>query len=333
MIFTIDGELAKIENSCSTFAPLKICGQKPAKEVYMKVFEWDDLRIFLAVLRGRSVRSASKLLNVSHSTVSRRLQAMEEQLGIKLFIRQSEGFVLTETGEAMVARAERVESEILSMEREVFGRDALLAGPVRISAPPLLAQHFLMPILAEFTRLYPQIEIEMDATFDVADLRRRNADIAIRFQVQPDDNLVAYKLPSFANSIYATREYAKTHSFTGPNPTAHWIAMGGKEVLDHWRHDTPYSGCKVHHVVSDMLAHLNAVKAGMGFAHLFCFLADSDPALVRLPEATTDRAITTWAVTHPDVIATERVRVCVRFLVDAIFEHERNIGGNAVGPN
>ena len=173
----------------------------------MKVFEWDDLRIFLAILRGRSVRAASKLLNVSHSTVSRRLQAMEEQIGIKLFVRQPEGFVLTEVGEAMVERAERIESEILSLEREVFGRDAMLSGPVRISAPPLLAQHLLMPILAEFTELYPEIEIDMDATFDVADLRRRYADIAIRFQVSSDENLISHRLPDFASSIYATPDY------------------------------------------------------------------------------------------------------------------------------
>jgi DNA-binding transcriptional LysR family regulator len=293
----------------------------------MKVFEWDDLRIFLAILRGRSVRAASKLLNVSHSTVSRRLQAMEEQLGIKLFIRQPEGFVLTEVGEAMVERAERVESEILSLEREVFGRDALLSGPVRISAPPLLAQHLLMLILARFSELYPQIEIEIDATFDVADLRRRNADIAIRFQVQPEETLVAHRLPDFANAIYANPEYINTHRLTGADPDGRWIALGGKEVLAHWRQETPYAGCKVQHIVSDMLAQLNAVKAGLGFAYLMCFLADSEPGLVRLPDAGPEQTIPAWALTHPDMIATERVRVCVRFLVDAIFEREHMIRG------
>lgn len=293
----------------------------------LKVFEWDDLRIFLAIMRGKSVRAASKLLNVSHSTVSRRLHAMEQQLSVKLFIRQPEGFVLTEIGEALVERAERVESEILSMEREVFGRDALLSGPVRISAPPLLAQHLLMPILADFARMYPLIEIEVDATFEVADLRRRNADIALRFQANPDENLVAHRLPDFTSSIYATRKYIETHTFVDPNPTAQWIAMGGKEVLAHWRQDTPYSDCKVHHVVSDMLAHYNAVKAGMGFGYLFFFLADSDPDLVRISETETDQAITVWALTHPDIVATERVRVCVRFLVEEISKLEERISG------
>ncbi|PHS05726.1 MAG: hypothetical protein COA78_15050 [Blastopirellula sp.] len=293
----------------------------------MKVFEWDDLRIFLAILRGRSVRAASKLLNVSHSTVSRRLQAMEEQIGIKLFVRQPEGFVLTKVGEAMVERAEHIESEFLSLEREVFGRDAMLSGPVRISAPPLLAQHLLMPILAEFTELYPEIEIDMDATFDVADLRRRNADIAIRFQVSPDENLISHRLPDFASSIYATPDYIATHSFSDPNPTARWIVLGGREVLSHWRQDSPHAGCKVQHVVSDMQVHFNAVKASMGFGHLFCFLADEEPELVRLPDAGSNKTITAWAVTHPDLVSTERVRVCVRFLVESLQKQESRICG------
>lgn len=294
----------------------------------MKVFEWDDLRIFLAVQRGRSVRAASKLLNVSHSTVSRRLQQMEDQLGIKLFVRQPEGFVLTETGEAMVARAERVESEILSLEREVFGRDAQLAGPVRISAPPLLAQHLFMPILAKFAVLYPDIEIDLDATFDVADLRRRNADIAIRFQSKPEPDLIAHRLPDFTNSIYATSEYIATHRFEGENSDARWIALGDKGVLASWRQDSQFAGCKVHHTVTDMQTHIEAVKAGMGFGYLFCFVADPEAALMRLPNAPIQQ-VNAWVLTHPDMTSTERVRICARFLKEAIWEQEMQISGQA----
>lgn len=294
----------------------------------MKVFQWDDLRIFLAIQRGRSVRAASKLLGVSHSTVSRRLSAMEDQTGVTLFIRKPEGFVLTETGEAIVERAERVESEILGMEREVFGRDAKLAGPVRISAPPLLAQQMLMPILAEFSTTYPEIEIEVDATFEVADLRRRSADIAIRFQVQPEKSLVARRLPDFANAIYANPAYVNDHIFGGKKANATWIALGGKEVLAHWRSDSSYSGCKVQHIVSDMLVQFNAVKAGLGFGHLLCFLADTDPELVRLPNSSSDKTIPAWVMTHPDLASTERVRVCARYLAEAIWKMEKMIRGS-----
>ncbi len=296
----------------------------------MKVFEWDDLRIFLAVLRGRSVRAASKLLGVSHSTVSRRLQAMEQQVGVKLFVRQAEGFVLTEVGEVMVARAERVEGEILSLEREVFGRDAALAGTVRISAPPLIAQYLLIPHLAEFAETYPEISIDVEATFDVADLRRRNADIAVRFSSSSEDGLIGHKLPDLANAIYATPDYTSRHSFNGPSATARWVALGNKTTLAHWRDETPFSHCKVQHFTTDPLVQLRAISAGMGFGYLFCFVADHQPDLIRMPGNSPLQHIPVWVLTHPDLDTTERVRVCVRFLVDAISKQAQELSGLTV---
>lgn len=293
----------------------------------MKEFEWDDLRVFLAVLRGRSIRAASKLMGSSHSTVSRRLQAMESQLGIKLFLRLPEGFVLTEVGEALVERAERVETEILSMEREIFGRDAALSGPICISMPPHLAQYILMPHIAEFAKLYPDIEIEIDASFEVANLSRRNADIAIRLQVEPDNYLISHRLPDFANAVYATPDYIATHTFTGKDATGQWLGWAAKEMVMDWNRDSPFANCKVQHCISDPYSHLQALKNGLGFTNLFCFVGDADPELVRLPGQEQLKFMPVWILTHPDLITTERVRVCVRFLLDALKQYEKQLRG------
>ena len=293
----------------------------------MKVFEWDDLRIFLAILRGRSINAAAKLLGSSRSTVSRRLQAMEDQLAIKLFTRHPEGFVLTEVGEAMVARAERVESEILSMEREVFGRDAGLAGPIRLSMFPQVAQSLVMPYIAQFSALYPDIEIELDASFEKADLTRRGADIAIRFQKAPDAHLIGHKLPDFARAIYASQDYIDNHTFTGPNTNAMWVGWASKESVAFWNNDTPFSHCKIHHVVTEPTAHLQAVKCGLGFSDLLCFVAEKESGLVRIPGQGPVRTNPAWIVTHPDLVSTERVRVCVRFLHEAMCKHAAELTG------
>jgi len=296
----------------------------------MKVFEWDDLRIFLAILRGRSVRAAAKLMGVSHSTVSRRLQAMESQLGIKLFVRHPEGFVLTEIGEAMVERAERVESEILSMEREIFGRDATLSGPIRISMPPLIAQYLVMPFIAEFSALYPDIQIEIDATYDIANLTRRNADIAIRFQTEPEGHLVGHRLPDFANALYATPNYVANNSFTGQNPTGQWINWqrdSSRGTLARWQADSDFAQCGTRHYVSDPSSQLQAVKAELGFAYLFCFMADQESALIRMQLSAKFKFVPAWVLTHPDLVSTQRVRVFVRFLRDAISERRSLIQG------
>ncbi|WP_438463135.1 LysR family transcriptional regulator [Marinomonas sp. PE14-40] len=295
----------------------------------MKVFEWDDLRVFLAIYRGRSVRAASKLMGVSHSTISRRLQAMESQLDLKLFVRHNEGFILTEMGEAMVERAERVESEILSMEREVFGRDALLSGPIRITMLPHIAQHLIIPHIVKFTALYPDIHIEIDANNNIVDLDRRNADIAIRFQAEPEDHLIGRKLPDFGLAVYASLDYEAEHSFTGKKPSARWLSWekaNQNGLLSRWIKATPYAYCQVQHSIADPLALQQAVIAGLGFAYLFSFTADQASQLKRLPNIDM-QFIPAWILTHPDSIATERVKVFARFLWDALNEDKDLIQG------
>jgi len=297
----------------------------------MKVFEWDDLRIFLAILRGRSINAAAKLLGSSRSTVSRRLQAMENQLDIKLFVRNPEGFVLTEVGEAMVERAERVESEILCMEREVFGRDTSLSGPIRISIFPHIAQTIAMQYVAEFAAMYPDIDIEIDASFEKADLDRRNADIALRFQHEPEEHLIGHRLPDVARAMYATQEYIDSHTFTGPDTDAEWVGWSTRENVAHWNSDTPFSHCKIRHTVNEPMAHLQAVKTGLGFSDLMCFIADQEANLVRVPGQGPLRFNRAWIVNHPDLVSTERVRVCVRFLHDALNKHAAAMAGGISG--
>lgn len=251
----------------------------------MKDFEWDDLRVFLAIFRGRSVRAAARLMEVSHSTISRRLQSMEEQIGRKLFHRQHEGFILTETGEAMVERAERVESEILSMQREVFGKDTSLAGIIRITAIPQIVQHILIPCVKEFTQLYPEVDIHIDSSYQVSNLSRHDADVAIRVQNQPDGHLIGRRVPDIASAAYATPDYIEEHTFTGKSPTAQWIGwIANSKEMEKWHNETPFENCKVKHCIYDSAAHLQAVKHGLGYSILFCFVGDKETDLVRLSD-------------------------------------------------
>ena len=127
--------------------------------------------------------------------------------------------------------------------------------------------------------------------------------------------------------VYGSPEYVAAHSFTGREPTGRWIGWGEPEPQPKWLRDTPFPNCKIHHHVVDPWAQLNAAKEGMGIASLGCFLADRDSGLVRVPPATPKKGRPAWVLTHPDLITTERVRVCVRFLVEAIFKHETQIAG------
>lgn len=293
----------------------------------MPGIDWSDLQIFLAMHRGRSIRAAAKSLNLSHSTVSRRLASMEDDLGAKLFIRSAEGLMGTAIAEVMAERAARVESEILALESEVQGQDVKLSGVVRVTMTPPIAQNLIMPHLAVFAQRYPDIELEVISTYALADMSRHHADIAIRFQENPDEHLFGRRLPAFADSIYATPDYISAHSFAGPGPTGKWLGWGEGEKHPDWIRKTPFPKCVIHHEVPEIYAQLEAARAGMGMGLLPCFLAEPIPDLVRVPGAGIVMKRQGWILTHPDLKTSERVRVCVRFLVDAVAKHRDLVTG------
>jgi len=106
-----------------------------------------------------------------------------------------------------------------------------------------------------------------------------------------------------------------------------WLIWGPKKVMTRWHNSTPFAKCKSQHCVVDPLAHFQAVKAGLGFSHIQCFMADPDPELVRLQGEIKPMSSPAWILTHPDVVTTERVRVCMRFLREAICKQESLLSG------
>ena len=293
----------------------------------MQGLEWSDLRIFLALHRGRSIREAAKTLNVSHSTVSRRLASMEQELEVTLFIRGTEGLMASAMADLMLERAERIEAEIIGLERDVRGRDAELSGLLRITMPPPFAQGMIMKHLAIFADNYPDIDLQIICSYELADMSRQDADIAIRFQDEPDAHLFGRRLPAFGATVYATPDYIEKHTFTGNNPTARWIGWGDGNYAPDWLVKSKFSACKVRHNMADMSAQQAAAGAGMGMVFLPCIMGDPDPDLVRVPDSGVIRERSGWVLTHPDLKTTERVRVCVRFIVDAIRQHAAELNG------
>src|SRR5690606_10305986 len=123
------------------------------------MIDWDDVRYFLAVARGGSVRAAAGRLGVNHSTVLRRVAQLEDRLGAPMFERLPSGYRLTAAGEEVLELAGQMEASSRQLETRVFGRDQSVRGLLRVTMAPTLATHLLMPDLAEFARLHPEIEI------------------------------------------------------------------------------------------------------------------------------------------------------------------------------
>ena len=142
--------------------------------------DWSDVRVFLAVARVGSLGAAARMLHLSHPTIGRRLRALEEATGQVLFQRTAEGFILTAEGSAVLPHAERMEEHALSMERRLAGDQQRLEGTLRISSADWFGAYVLPPVIADYTRLYPHVEIEVLTGTRLFNLAQREADVAFR---------------------------------------------------------------------------------------------------------------------------------------------------------
>jgi len=288
---------------------------------------WDDLRYFLAVARKGSVRGAAAGLNVNHSTVSRRIDAFEKKLGVRLFERLSTGYLITQAGEEMLQSAEQVEAEIAAIDRRVVGRDARLSGLLRVTLHESLAQKLLMPDLAVFCETYPEIELELIISHSMADLAKREADIAIRISNNPPETLVGRRILKYAAAIYASEDYLARNDFASGGEDLTWIGWSDAVSDPQWVRDSPYPKAPTHNRIVNPLSQLEAVKAGMGLSMLPCFMCDTEPTLRRVPPAVTSPGRDIWLLTHEDLRNTARVRRFLDFMAEAMLAKRDLIEG------
>lgn len=280
--------------------------------------DWDDFRHFLAVARKGSIRAAAAELGVNHSTVSRRIDAFEKRLEVRVFERLPSGYFLTPAGEEMLGSAERVEAEMTAAERRVAGRDARLGGLLRVTLPDSLAQKLLMPDLVAFSEAHTEIVLELDVTTSMADLARREADVAIRLSNDPPGYLVGRRLLKYAKAIYASEAYLARQDPIAGNETMAWIGWNDAVPDPQWVRESPYPRAPARNRIFNSMVQLEATKAGMGLGMLPCYMADVEPVLRRLPPGRPipDRDI--WLLTHEDLRHTARVRRFLDFIAEAI---------------
>ena len=293
----------------------------------MAELDWNDIRVFLALFRGRSVRNTAAELGMSHSTASRHLTELETSLGAILFTRSRDGLLATSMAEQILKKAERVESEVLDLKREAASLGTVLSGQVRVTSPPLLSQTLIMPHLAAFARLYPGIGIAVHSSYSIEDLMRGAADVALRSQFDPNDNLVGRRLPDFTDYAYASPDYLRDHWFEGNQTNATWLGRGVADPQNLWVNQSPIPDAAVRHKIPDMMDQAQATVAGLGMASLPCFHADQLAGVVRIPGTGPVSTRPVWVLTHPDLRASVRIKTFVRFLVSAIAKQEKQITG------
>jgi DNA-binding transcriptional LysR family regulator len=280
---------------------------------------WDDVRLFLALARNSSARAAAASLGVSHTTVVRRTDDLEKSLGARLFDRHVSGYRLTAAGESLLTDALRAEEALLGAERRLHGRDAQLQGEIVLTTGDIVATHLIMPDLVGFSREYPEIDLNLVISYDVFDLGRREADVAVRFMGRgrtPPDNLVGRKLVTGRSCYYASPDYLAQHPPGKPGSGARWIGWDDDVRYPEWVKNSPHPDVPAYNKFNNVVVQLEAARQGMGIAVLPCFVGDRATDLVRLPGSKPYDNFDIWLLSHPDLRDAARLRIFRKFIVD-----------------
>ena len=164
--------------------------------------EWSDLHVFLAVARAGTLGAAARNLGQTQPTMGRRLRALELAVGHKLFLRTTDGFVLTDEGRAVRAHAERMEEEALAIQRELTGAEAELEGKLRLSSSEWFGAFMLAPVLAEFGKRHPKVCVELLTDARLYSLPRREADLVFRIRPFDEPEVIARRLATIPYAAY-----------------------------------------------------------------------------------------------------------------------------------
>ncbi|MDB4946381.1 MAG: Transcriptional regulator, LysR family [Labilithrix sp.] len=294
------------------------------------MIDWDDVRYFLAVAQQGSVRAAAEHLQVNHSTVLRRIGQLEERLGAKLFEKLPSGYRLTGAGEEVVELARQMEALSLQLETRVVGRDQTVRGLLRVTLTPSLATHLLMPDLAEFSRLHPDIEMDILCSGELANLTNREADVAIRVVYDRDTlplNLHGLKGPELFGGVYISRERLAARRAGATDPIR-WIVISSHGIPD-WATEGEIRTAGVPFKTTDAEAKLVAARQGLGITTLPCFVGNADPLLVRVPGTALHMHGTLWVLTQGETRNMERVRLFTEFVGRRLAAYAPLLAGEA----
>lgn len=297
-------------------------------------FDWNDLKYFLAVARQGGLSKAALQLDTSASTVSRHIGALEQRLNVRLFVRLSTGYLLTDAGSELFDRVADVERSTHALERRssATANADKVEGLVRLAATEALASHALMPMLTQLRQRHPGLRVEMVLSYSPVDLTRREADLALRVMdadmsgAHPDH--VMHRVATMGFGLYAARSLladagGKLNGDIGDGEVD-WAALDHVSWDTAWRHlpaakwmGKAYANKAPVFTSNSLTAQAMAVRSGMGVGVLPDYMARSDKALVRLPVDLSELRRDLWLVYHGDLRGSSRVQA-VRGVVEEV---------------
>ncbi|WP_369975978.1 LysR family transcriptional regulator [Xanthomonas bundabergensis] len=283
---------------------------------------WDDVRYFLSLARSGSLSAAARALAVEHSTVARRIGALEAAVRLRLFDRLPRGWQLTDEGRALLEAAERIELEAHAFGRAIQGMTSM-RGKVRLSAPPALSSQLLMPLMAQKYAQWEGIQLDLVGEIRTANLQRRDADLALRLSRSEEPGLVARRLGRLGYGLYGSKAWKRV-----ARAQRRYIGYG--DALHSGPHRTWLAQCAgdAPHalVASDFSILQQACRSGLGLTILPHFMARNDAALHEFDSGLDPMQRDLWLTVHPDLRRSPRVQRIAELLAQIVHEQAELLG-------
>lgn len=292
------------------------------------MFDWDDLRVFLAVARARKIAPAARMLGIDATTIMRRLARLERALGADLFEMASGERTLTVRGQALLHHAEAVESAAMSAVEDVAGLEQQLAGQVRLSVAEGFGTWVLAPGLAEFSRRHPGIRLDLITASGFLNPSKREADMALMLARPQRGRLSVKRLGEYRLHLYASVDYLaragppdrpaqlRDHMLVGYVPE--FIFSPELDYLDEVE-----AGLEAHLRATSINMQYRMVRDGSGIGVLPDFIARSDPQLIELMADRVEIIRHFWLVTHEDLRKVARIATVGAWLQERVMMASR----------
>lgn len=284
--------------------------------------DWDGLRYVLALGRRGSLSGAAEALGVTHTTVGRRLERLEHELGVRLFDRTPGGYAPTDAGAELLELAEGLEAPILRAESRVRGQDTQLDGALRISTLDWLFEG-LVDVFASFRERYPGIELTVTCTETEVSLFRRQADVALRMTNTPPETLVGRRVGQVRFALYGHRDLVADRQDLNTLPWLHWDERldAITRWMDTWLGRVAPDAPIAIRLGENTLSRRAALRAGIGIHPLPCIEGDRIKELVKIGKVLDAFTRSLWILTLPALKHTPRVRVFMDHVAGAVHDH------------
>jgi DNA-binding transcriptional LysR family regulator len=281
------------------------------------MLDWDDLRFFINAVRAGNYTTAAERLKVNRTTVGRRIGSLETALGLSLFEQSPSGYRPTPAGRAVLECAERIEREMAQLTKRLVATEERVTGTVRVAISGEIGTEF-MPELLAFRQTAPEIKLELLTARDAINmLLQRKADLGLCLVPYKPEHLRGTRVGMLEQALYAARGRADRRALA----EREWIGWGKDmthSAAARWMKANLPDTAKISAEVNSWDAFKEAVLCGLGVGHMWCFIADREPGLMRLRDPEPDLAMELWLLVREDVPPDAHTNALMSFMAPTL---------------